>query len=444
MQGVRRHRGLMVAGAVGAALTVALAGCSSGGGSGSDSGNVTLTYLTHWGPDQVKALNAVASAFHDDNPNITIKVQAVPFANLLSTLQTQGSSPDGPTMASIYDLWLPDLIKSGAVAEAPSDVAKSVQSDWPKNLAADVSENDKVYGIPNEVDLYALNYNKALFQEAGITDPPATWDELEADAKKIAESGEGRQGFGVITNWAAGSIHPFLSLGASNGGSFLNEDKTESDLTSSGMEETADLYARLVKDGATVPDMSAANADTTGPYLDNFANGKTGMIIMANWWQSALKQSMGDRFSDIATAPIPVGPSGEQSSSISYSWLTVVNKHATSAAQEAAWKFLDYLNGPDSGESGSSAMGDILMDQGILPSRTSDLSAHGSELSDPFIKTYVDELPNATPFPVTSGGAQASDALQSHVENLVFGRESASEAMSNAETEVNAALKAAG
>jgi multiple sugar transport system substrate-binding protein len=210
------------------------------------------------------------------------------------------------------------------------------------------------------------------------------------------------------------------------------------------MEETADLYARLVKDGATVPDMSAANADTTGPYLDNFANGKTGMIIMANWWQSALKQSMGDKFSDIATAPIPVGPSGEQSSSISYSWLTVVNKHATSAAQEAAWKFLDYLNGPDSGESGSSAMGDILMDQGILPSRTSDLSAHGSELSDPFIKTYVDELPNATPFPVTSGGAQASDALQSHVENLVFGRESASEAMSNAETEVNAALKAAG
>jgi multiple sugar transport system substrate-binding protein len=85
----------------------------------------------------------------------------------------------------------------------------------------------------------------------------------------------------------------------------------------------------------------------------------------------------------------------------------------------------------------------MLMDQGILPSRTSDLAAHKAELSDPFIKTYVDELPNATPFPITSGGAQASDALQTHEENLIFGRESPSAAMSGAEAEVNAALKAA-
>jgi multiple sugar transport system substrate-binding protein len=441
MQAWRRRRGLMAAGAMGAALTVALSACSSGSGSSAD-GNVTVTYLTHWGPDQVKQLQAVAASFHEKNPKVTIKVQAVPFANLLSTLQTQGSSPNGPTIASIYDLWLPSLIKNGALAKAPSDVASSVKSDWPANLADDVSSNGDVYGIPNEVDLYALNYNKALFQKAGITTPPATWDELQADAKKLTDPGAGQQGFGVITNWAAGAVHPFLSLSASNGGSFLSSDKKSADLTSSENMAVAQLYASLVKDGSTVPSMSAANADTTGPFLDNFANGKTGMIIMANWWQSALKKTMGDKFSDIATAPVPAGPSGKKSSSISYSWLTVVNGHATSGAQSAAWKFLQYLNGSTSGKSGSSAMGDMLMDQGILPSRKSDLDAHQSELSDPFIKTYVDELPNATPFPVTVGGAQASDALQTHVENLIFGRESPADAMKNAETEVNAALKA--
>ena len=120
----------------------------------------------------------------------------------------------------------------------------------------------------------------------------------------------------------------------------------------------------------------------------------------------------------------------------------MVNGHATSAAQSAAWKFLQYLNGPDSGKSGSSAMGDMLMGQGILPSRKSDLEAHKTELSDPFLKTYVDQLPNATPFPVTVGGAQASDALQTHIENVIFGRESPSAAMSAADSEVNAALKA--
>src|SRR5690242_245975 len=103
MQGWRRRRGLVALGAVGAALSMALSACSGGGSGSSADGNVTLTYLTHWGPDQVKQLNDVAAAFHKDNPKITIKVQAVPFANLLSTLQTQGSSPNGPTIASIYD-----------------------------------------------------------------------------------------------------------------------------------------------------------------------------------------------------------------------------------------------------------------------------------------------------------------------------------------------------
>lgn len=424
--------------AAAALLTAGLSACSS---SGSKDGNVTIRYLTHWGPAQVKQLEAVASAFHKDNPKITVKFQAVPFANLLSTVQTQGSSPNGPTISSIYDLWLPALVKSGAADKAPANVVDSVKKAWPQNLVDDVTKNGAVYGIPNEVDLYALNYNKKLFADAGIAAPPKTWDELKSAAAKLTNKGKGQQGFGVITNWAAGVDHPFLSLAASNGGSFLTDDRTKSALTSPNVVATAQLYEDLVKSGSTVPSMSAANANTTGPYLDSFANGKTGMLIMANWWESTLKQTMGDKFSDIATAPIPVGPSGSKASSISYSWLTMVNAHASSKAKDAAWKFLDFLNGPNSGKSGSSAMGDILLGQGILPSRTSDLTAHQSDLSDPFIKTYVDTIGDATPFPTTEGGAAASDALQTAIEDIVFGRASASGAMSSADKAVNAALK---
>lgn len=433
---------VLAAGTVAAAMATLLTACS-GSSSSADSGNVTVRYLTHWGPPQVKQLQAVADAFHKDHPKITIEFQAVPFANLLSTVQTQGASSSGPTITSIYDLWLPQLIKSGIATKAPTDVASEVKSAWSENLADVVSDNGALYGVPNEVDLYALNYNKKLFADAGITAPPTTWNELVADAAKLTDKGKGQQGFGVITNWAAGVDHPFLSLAASNGGSFLNGDKTKSALTSANVMETAKLYEQLVKDGSTVGSMSAANANTTGPYLDNFANGKTGMLIMANWWESTLKQTMGDRFQDIATAPIPVGPKSSKSSSISYSWLTMVNAHASAAAQNAAWQFLQYLNGPSSGQSGSSAMGDILLDQGIMPSRKSDLTAHQSQLSDPFIKTYVNQIPSATPFPTVVGGAAASDALQKNIEDLVFGRASAQGAMSTADSAVTSALESA-
>lgn len=441
-----RRRRIVLAGALVGAI--ALAGC--GGGQSPGSGDATggaqeITFLTHWGPEQVAQLEAAAKAYSAKDPNTTVKIQAVPFGNLLSTLRTQGASPNGPAIVSIYDLWLPELVRDGLAAPAPGDVSGDVTKNWPANLVQDVTKEGKVYGYPNEVDLYQLNYNKRLFAEAGITKPPATWDELLSTAKKLTKTDNGKttqQGFGLITNWAAGSVHPFLSFAASNGGGLLKDGKSA--LTTPNTQATADLYGKLIAEKVTDPAMSAANANTTGPYLDNFVNGRTAMIVMANWWQGSLKKSMGNAYTDVATAPIPVGPQGGKSSAISYAWLTTVNGKADPSKQAAAWKFLTFLNGPDSGKSGSSAMGDILMGLGTLPSRTSDLSAHGTELSDPFLKTYVDSLPGATPFPTVIGGQAATEALQKQLENIVFGKASPTDAMSTASRDVDAALAKGG
>ena len=129
----------------------------------------------------------------------------------------------------------------------------------------------------------------------------------------------------------------------------------------------------LIKSGYSDPAMATADANTTGPFLDNFVSGKTGMIIMANWGELALKAGMGYKFAEIATAPIPVGPSGDKPRSISYSWITVANAKASAEEQKEAWDFLDWLNGPQSGLNGASAMGDILMLMGICRRETPTL-----------------------------------------------------------------------
>lgn len=443
---IRSGRGSLAA--VAAALALTLAACSSGGESETPTGAATgggggepqqITFLTHWGPEQVAQLEDAAARFTQEEPDITVTVQAVPFANLLSTLRTQGGSASGPTMASIYDAWLPELVRDGVAAPAPTDVAEEVRSSWSENVVSASSAEDQVYGFPNEIDLYALNYNTRLFEEAGLDGPPATFEELRSDARTLTDEAAGQHGFGVITNWASGAVHPFLSLAASNGGHLLGDDGRAT-LTDEKVVAVAELYQQMLDDGSIDPQASAANANTTGPYLDNFAGGKTAMIIMANWWQGSLKETMGDSYADIATAPIPVGPDGDGPSSISYSWLSMVNANAEEGAQEASWKFLTWLNGPDSGENGSSAMGDILVGMGILPSRTSDVDAHQEALSDPFLQAYVDGLPDATPFPTVVGGDAASQALQKHIESLVFGQASPQDAMGNAAAEVDTAL----
>ncbi len=397
-----------------------------------------VSFLTHWAPETVAKLEAAAAAYSASHPDTKITVRAVPFGDLLTTLRTSGGGADGATIAGIYDAWLPDLAKDQLVAPVPETIAADTKANWPAGVVGAASIGGTLYGIPNEIDVYALNYNKRLFEEAGITEAPKTWDEFLAAAEKLTDKSKGQQGFGMINSWAAGVLHPFSSLLVSNGGDLVVDGKPV--LDSQQAKETFELYEKLISSGYSDPAMATADANTTGPFLDNFVSGKTGMIIMANWWESALKAGMGDSFADIATAPIPVGPSGDKARSISYSWMTVVNAKASEEEQAAAWDFLNWLNGPDStpegAPAGASAMGDILMSMGILPSRTSDGTAFADRLaSDPFLTGYTSTLGDAKPFPVVLGGQEFSESLQKTLEAMQFGQLNAADAQSTAQAD---------
>jgi multiple sugar transport system substrate-binding protein len=402
---------------------------------------VSISYLTHWSPETVALLETAAKEYAKTNPDVTVTVRAVPFGDLLTTLRSQGGGAEGATIAGIYDLWLPELVRDKLVSPAPDAVAGEVKGAWPAGIVSAASVGGTLYGVPNEIDVYALNYNKALFQEAGIAGPPKTWAEFKDAAAKLTKKDAGQQGFGMINSWAAGVVHPFASLLASNGGDLVVDGKPTLDSKQAG--ETFQLYEDLIKSGASDPAMATADANTTGPFLDNFVSGKTGMIIMANWWESALKGGMGDKFANIATAPIPVGPSGDKPRSISYSWMTVVNATAGEAEQKAAWDFLAWLNSPKSGQNGGSAMSGILMSMGILPSRSSDVEAYKDKLGSEFLSGYVSVLADAKPFPVVLGGQEFSEALQKTLEALQYGQVSAKDAEANAQADATSILERA-
>ena len=438
---LRRRTVLAAAAAVlGITTTTAAPGLTAGE-------EVTISFLTHWPPETVALLEAAATAYSEEHPEVTVEIQAVPFGDLLTTVRAQAGGGDAPTIAGIYDLWLPELVRDEIVAPAPEAVASDVSANWPAGVVTAATVDDVLYGVPNEIDLYALNYNTRLFEEAGIDGPPATWDELVTTAEALTVRDGDRitqQGFGLINSWAAGVVHPFASLLVSNGGALIGEDGMPA-LNTPEAVETFDLYENLVS-GAQVtdPTMGTADANTTGPFLDNFVAGNTAMIIMANWWESALRTGMGDEeFANIATAPIPVGPSGESASSISYSWMTVVSAAADEAQQTAAWDFLAWLNGPDSGPEGASAMGDILMSMGILPTRNSDVEAFSDRLSTPFLEGYVSQLATATPFPIVLGGQEFTEALQAQIEALEFGQTDAAGASETAQSDGESILAAA-
>ena len=215
-------------------------------------------------PKLVAKLEAAAAAYSTESPRHEDYGSRGSFGDLLTTLRSSGSGAHGVTIASIYDAWLPDLVKNQLVAPAPQAVAAETKANWPPAWLAPLRRGH-VYGIPNEIDLYALNYNKKLFAEAGLAGPPETWDEFVADAKKLTDKSKGQQGFGMINSWAAGVLHPFASLLVSDGGELVVNGKPT--LNSKPGKETFELYETLIKSGYSDPAMATADANTTGHSL---------------------------------------------------------------------------------------------------------------------------------------------------------------------------------
>src|SRR6516225_9946399 len=89
-----------------------------------------ISYLTHWAPETVAKLEAAAATYSKAHPDTKITVRAVPFGDLLTTLRSSGAGAHGATMASIYDAWLPDLVKNHFVAPAPEAIAAETRKNW--------------------------------------------------------------------------------------------------------------------------------------------------------------------------------------------------------------------------------------------------------------------------------------------------------------------------
>lgn len=65
---------------------------------------------------------------------------------------------------------------------------------------------DGIYALPNELNVDAIFYNKALFEKAGIEKTPETMDELYEDIDKLVAAGITPFGVGGKNTWVMGHI----------------------------------------------------------------------------------------------------------------------------------------------------------------------------------------------------------------------------------------------
>jgi raffinose/stachyose/melibiose transport system substrate-binding protein len=142
---------------------------------------INLKIFTFTNDGQIRA---VAAAYKVKNPKVTIDVENV-ASDYGSVLKTKLNSGDIPDIFQSQAYSTNALYKDIVLDLTNEPFMKDIED----NAKVGATLDGKVYGLPLSVQAYGFIYNKKLFADAGITELPKTYSQLEADAKLIQAKG---------------------------------------------------------------------------------------------------------------------------------------------------------------------------------------------------------------------------------------------------------------
>ncbi|MEU0742224.1 sugar ABC transporter substrate-binding protein [Streptomyces sp. NPDC006134] len=303
---MRRTRAAAV-GAVTLSLVLAAAACG-GGTTGTEGSNERPKTLTYWASNQganlevdKKVLQPELDKF-EKQTGIKVKLEVVPWSDLLNRILTATTSGQGPDVLNIGNTWSASLQSSGALLpwdeknfEAIGGKDRFVESA----LGSTGVQGQDPAAVPLYSMAYALYYNKKMFAEAGIAKPPATWEELVQAGKKLSK--DGKWGLGAEGSNLSNNIHQVFVLGKQHGADFFTPDG-KPDFTSDGAVAAVKQYVDLMAKDKIVAPGNAEYAQNQS--LGDFAKDKTAMVL----WQtaSATFKTYGMDEDEWGVAPAPV------------------------------------------------------------------------------------------------------------------------------------------
>jgi multiple sugar transport system substrate-binding protein len=192
---------------------------------------------------------------------------------------------------------------------------------------------DRLFGLPLQIEASVLFYRKDLFEEAGLDGPPETMEELREYAQMLHQgpvAGIAMRGRGAA---ATSQIVNFLK---SFGGDWLDEEGNSA-LASEESQEALAFYSGLLRDFGPPGPTNLHWAEVTSLY----AQGQAAMIFDANVFRAIMEdpaQTIEVVRENTGYAPIPAGPAG-QVPTVPV-WGLSIN-HA-SPNPEAAWYFIQW------------------------------------------------------------------------------------------------------
>ena len=165
-----------------------LAACKPPEGAG-EAGGTDLDFVI-WSYS-VETVQSNINKFQEKYPEITVDLSDFSWNSYHETMVNRFNSETPMDVAYDGGNWLPEFAKAGWVVPLADHFSwvedyrdKIFDFAW-----QDMSDGDKVYGLPYYADTQSFLYNEKILKDNGISEPPQTWEELTEQAKMLQQNG---------------------------------------------------------------------------------------------------------------------------------------------------------------------------------------------------------------------------------------------------------------
>jgi raffinose/stachyose/melibiose transport system substrate-binding protein len=233
-------------------------------------------------PEQRANWENLAKTYVKDHPDVSIEITVLEneaFKAKLATGMQSGSPPD------IFQSWGGGVLKQYGDAGLVQDLTSALgQNGWGDNFQPGplslYSFDGKTYGVPWNAGMVGFWYNKALFEQAGVAQPPATWTEFLDAVKKLKAAGITPIALGEKDKWPGHFYWVYLATRIDGKEAFEKAYSREGSFADPSFVDAGQKLKELVDLqpfqngflGASYPDHQSV-----------MANGKAAMELMGQW-----------------------------------------------------------------------------------------------------------------------------------------------------------------
>lgn len=377
------------------------------------SGPVKLRFLSlAWQKESLQANKDLVAQWNKDHPDIQVEYVQGDWNSVHDQLLTSFEGGDAPDIFQYESAAIGEFSKQGYLADVSTLVSDDLKKQISQGVWDTVTFDGKATGVPFLLESQVVIANKKLLDAAGIAVPSAdggwTWDEFQANAKKLTAAGK----YGVA--WALKSpTNRVMNLALNYDGKFFYDNGGKTELKVGDAEKAVPqrIHDMLYVDKSAAPEALGMSGTDT---LPGFFAGKYAMIPGSVSLRQQMVEQAPAGFEWVTLPPIK-GTSANQAANPQ-----TLSVSADSKYQKQAGQFLDFFLNP--ANMATLAKGDWLVPTGEQANQELVKQTEGKQGWDVAADSAADLT--AAPFQKVDGYPEwktkyATPALQQYFANKI-------------------------